>query len=84
MDYSAGGRFYWSQRTTLTGHEGVWRQPGDGDGWGFTTWTRLTEVAPDSNGPDLSFRLIGMTEVPPLFVDGFESGDCTAWSADVP
>jgi len=51
MDFSAGGQFYWSQRTTLTGYEGAWRNPGDGLGWGFTTWTRLTEVAPDSNGP---------------------------------
>jgi hypothetical protein len=68
----------------LTGNEGVWRNPGDGLGWGYTSWTRLTEIEPESNGPDLNFRLIGSSNMPSVFVDGFESGDCTAWSAEVP
>lgn len=84
MDYSDGGQFFWSQRTEPSGQESVWRNPGDGFEWGLTSWTRLTTAFPDTDDPDLIFRLTGLSEVPPLFVDGFESGDCAAWSAEVP
>ena len=84
MDYAAGGQFFWSQRTNLTGIEGVWRQPGDEYGWGYTSWTRLTEIVPESASPDLVFRLTGADNLPPIFVDGFESGNTSAWSNTVP
>jgi hypothetical protein len=38
---------------------------------------------PGSTQEDFIFLLAG-GDVPPLFVDGFESGDTTAWSSSVP
>lgn len=84
MDYDVGGQVYWSQRTSQTGEESVWRNPGDGFGDGYTSWTRVTEAFPGSSDPDLIFLLAGVNGVPPIFADGFESGDCSAWSAEVP
>jgi hypothetical protein len=84
MDFATGGEFYWSQRGVQVGFEGVWRQPGDGWNWGYTNWTRLTDVTQESTGPDLNFQLIGWTGVLTVFSNGFESGDCSAWSNEVP
>jgi len=83
MDFAIGGTFYWVLRTTQSGNESVWRNPGDGYGSGFTAWARMTEVLPGSTNEDLIFLLAGGIEVPPIFTDGFESGNCLAWSSVV-
>ncbi len=83
MDYATGGQFYWKRRTTQSGNEAVWRNPGDGFATGFTAWTRLTEAFSPSTDPDMIFLLAG-GDVPPLFTDGFESGDTSVWSSAVP
>ncbi len=82
MDYAPRGSFYWSLRTAQNGSESVWRNPGDAYGSGFTDWTRMTETIPGDTEPDLIFLLAG-GDVLPLFTDGFELGDCRAWSTTV-
>jgi hypothetical protein len=85
MDYATGKRIYLTRRSTQSGNEAVWRQPGDGWEYGATSWTRMTDIDPDdeSTDPDMIFLLAG-GDVPPLFTDGFESGDTTEWSNSVP
>jgi len=83
MDYAEGGQFYWYRRTTQSWNEAVWRNPDDGFNTGATTWTRITAVGPGTTPPDLNFLIAGR-DAPPIFTDGFESGDCSAWSAEVP
>ena len=83
MDYATGGQSYWVLRTTQSGNESVWRNPGDGFGAGFTGWTRVTIADPIDHEPDLIFLLAGR-DAPPIFTDGFESGGTSAWSNTVP
>jgi hypothetical protein len=85
MDFATGDRIYLTRRSMQSGYEAVWRQPGDGWETGATSWTRMTEIDPDdeSTDPDMIFLLAG-DGAPPLFTDGFESGDTSAWSNAAP
>jgi hypothetical protein len=81
QDFGTAGQFYWLKRTAQTLEESVWRNPGDGFGTGFTDWTKSSDIDP-SYDPDRIFLLMGRA-APPLFADGFESGNTSAWSSTV-
>jgi hypothetical protein len=82
MDFDPNKQFYWNHRDRQSGNEAVWRNPGDGWGYGATSWTRLTEVG--YYYPEFLFLLAGEDSVPEVFADDFESGDCSEWSHEVP
>jgi slime mold repeat-containing protein len=56
----AGGQWFWSTRTVLTGNPSKWQNPGGGFGTPCTTWGTRTTCLGQSD-PDMAFRLEGST-----------------------
>ena len=54
----------WKPSTGPYNYEAVWKNPGDGFGTGFTTWTPITTVWPSTTETDFSFALFGINGVP--------------------
>lgn len=58
LDFGAGNsQWFWGERTTATGAEATWENPGDGFGWGCTTFTPMTGCG--AGNPSLLFALLG-------------------------
>lgn len=61
MDFGAGGQHFWSNRSTQTGSEAVWVNPGDGFGTGCTTYSPQTTCGVGGGvAPDLLFQIDGV------------------------
>ncbi|NQV17444.1 MAG: hypothetical protein HQ534_02750, partial [Armatimonadetes bacterium] len=62
LDFGTCGQWYWEKQAAPTiGYEFHWRNPGDGFGLGFTTWTTgsIPWPPPDYYDYNLSFALYG-------------------------
>jgi subtilisin-like proprotein convertase family protein len=54
----AGGQWFWSTRTVLTGNPAKWQNPGGGLHMGCGTWGNVTTCL-NGTDPDMAFRLEG-------------------------
>ncbi|MGB0133427.1 hypothetical protein [Dokdonella sp.] len=61
VNFGTNGQVFWSNRTTQTGNQSVWVNPGDGFASGCTTFTPvITCGVGGGTNPDLLFQLIGV------------------------
>ena len=54
----------WKPATGPYGYEAVWRNPQNGFGTGYTTWTPITTVWSGTSETDFSFALFGINGIP--------------------
>ncbi len=60
QNFGSFGQHFWSNRSTQTGSEGVWRNPGTGFATGCTTFTPQTVCGVGGGAsPDLLFQILG-------------------------
>lgn len=60
QNFGSNGQHFWSNRSTQTGSEAVWRNPGDGFGSGCTTFAPQTSCNVGGGvSPDLLFQISG-------------------------
>ncbi|MDX2040106.1 MAG: hypothetical protein SF097_02605 [Acidobacteriota bacterium] len=61
QNFGTFGQHFWSNRSTQTGNESVWRNPGDGFATGCTNFDRQTTCGVGGGqSPDFLFRLDGL------------------------
>lgn len=59
-DFSNMGQYFWSNRTTQTNNESVWRNPGNGFATGCVNWGRQTACGVGGSvNPDFLFEIVG-------------------------
>lgn len=60
VNFATNGQIFWSNRTTQTGNEAVWVNPGDGFGSGCTVFTPVTTCGVGGGtNPDQLFQIVG-------------------------
>ena len=59
QDFDPFGQVYWRERGAQTGHESVWRNPGDAFGTGCTDWSPRYSSCTVGTGPDMLFTICG-------------------------
>lgn len=63
--FNPSGQFFWSNRTTQSGSESVWRNPLDGFASGCTSFGRQTTCGVGGGtNPDFLFQILGEVGVP--------------------
>jgi hypothetical protein len=69
-DFAIYGQWYWTENSSTNGSNWAWRNPGDGFGTGFTTWTPGA-IAQPTMLYDLAFQLNGTEQVVPVELTSF-------------
>lgn len=88
-DHVPAGRWYWHNRTVQSNSGAAWQNPGNGYGYGCTSWTRVPACAGLGNpNPDMVFRIngtLGNPQQPTLTAtkDGSGSGTMTSDPAGI-
>jgi Divergent InlB B-repeat domain len=59
QDFNPAGQWFWGNRSVQAHQPAAWRNPGDAQGTGCTSFTVKTACLPTQVGPDQLFRLLG-------------------------